>query len=64
MSCNDSSDVDGMLICYKVSTIPESYGRLRHSQSTDLRFTIKNLSWILKNVSKILQKNLWRFNNF
>lgn len=35
------SDVDGMLICYKVSTISELYGCLTHSQSAkpqELRF--------------------------
>ncbi|KAI1709943.1 multivesicular body subunit 12 domain-containing protein [Ditylenchus destructor] len=31
-----AGDVDGMIICYKVSTIPESYGRLKHSQSSDI----------------------------
>ncbi|KAI1715789.1 multivesicular body subunit 12 domain-containing protein [Ditylenchus destructor] len=31
-----AGDVDGMIICYRVSTIPESYGRLKHSQSSDM----------------------------
>ena len=30
-----AGEVDGMLICFKVSTIPDSYARLSHSQSTN-----------------------------
>jgi len=29
-----AGEVDGMLICFKVSTIPDGYARLSHSQST------------------------------
>ncbi|KAH7716913.1 hypothetical protein AAVH_15690, partial [Aphelenchoides avenae] len=32
-----AGDIDGMVLCFKQSTIPESYGRLTHSQSTDLK---------------------------
>nr|CAD2198108.1 unnamed protein product [Meloidogyne enterolobii] len=31
-----AGEVDGMSICFKVSTIPENYGRLTHSQSHEL----------------------------
>lgn len=29
-----AGEVDGMMICFKVSTIPDGYGRLSHSQSS------------------------------
>uniref|UniRef100_A0A915D4Y0 MABP domain-containing protein n=1 Tax=Ditylenchus dipsaci TaxID=166011 RepID=A0A915D4Y0_9BILA len=32
-----AGDIDGMLICYKVTTIPQTYGQLKHSQSTEIR---------------------------
>lgn len=33
---SQAGEIDGMLICFKVTTIPEGYGRLTHSQSTEL----------------------------
>ncbi|KAI3409843.1 hypothetical protein GPALN_006217 [Globodera pallida] len=32
-----AGDIDGMAICFRVSTIPEGYGRLVHSQSTEMQ---------------------------
>ncbi|KAL3115950.1 hypothetical protein niasHT_007250 [Heterodera trifolii] len=32
-----AGDIDGMAICFRVSIIPEGYGRLTHSQSTELQ---------------------------
>lgn len=33
---SQAGEIDGMMICFKVCTIPEGYGRLTHSQSTEM----------------------------
>jgi hypothetical protein len=44
-----SSEIDGMLVCFKLGTVPEGYGKARqmltHSQSTEL----ESVNSILKN---------------